>query len=62
MQLIIIVFAAFGLGYWFSRSNGVERLTDATKNIGSRLRRKPKTNQVATTEGQDQSNPEAETA
>ena len=39
MQLIIIVLAAFGLGYWFARSDGY-RPADATRNIGSRLRRK----------------------
>ncbi len=60
MQLIIIILAAFGLGYWFARSNASQRLADATRNIGSRLRRKPETGQTETTEAQV--NPEAETA
>lgn len=62
MQLIIIVLAAFGLGYWFSKSNGVERVSNATKQLGSRFGRKPKTDQVESTEGQVQSNAEVETA
>lgn len=41
MQLIIIVLAAFGLGFWFSRSRAADRLTEGTKNLTGRLRRKP---------------------
>ena len=41
MQLLIIVLAAFGLGYWFSRSRLAASLSEGTKNLASRLRRKP---------------------
>ena len=44
MQLIIIVLAAFILGYWFSRTKAAARLTDNAQHLASRLRRKPNTN------------------
>jgi hypothetical protein len=45
MQLVIFILAAFGLGYWFARSNASQRLSEATRNIGNRLRRKPEVDQ-----------------
>ena len=41
MQLLIIVLAAFGLGFWFSRSRAAARLSESTQNLTNRLRRKP---------------------
>ena len=41
MQLLIIVLAAFGLGFWFSRSRAAASLAEGTKNLTGRLRRKP---------------------
>ena len=58
MQLIIIVLAAFGLGFWFSRSQASQRLADATRNIGSRLRRSPNIDQAEAAKA----GPETETA
>jgi hypothetical protein len=43
MQLLILVIAVFGLGFWFSRSRAVDRLTDSAQDLTSRLRRKPST-------------------
>ena len=60
MQLIIIVLAAFGLGYWFARIDGYQRLADATRNIGSRLRRKTEVERTETPEVQAE--PKAENA
>ena len=45
MQLIIIILGAFGLGYWFARSETSQRLADAARDAGSRMRRKPKVEQ-----------------
>ena len=54
MQLLIFVLAAFGLGVWFSRSRAADRLTDSTKGLTSRLRRKPKTEpERVSSEGQE---------
>ena len=52
MQLIIIILAAFGLGYLFARSNASQRLGEATRNIGSSLRPSPKADQTETPEVQ----------
>jgi hypothetical protein len=41
MQLLIIILAAFGLGFWFARSKASQRVTDAVKDAGNRLRRNP---------------------
>jgi hypothetical protein len=41
MQLIILILAAFILGYWFSRSNAASRLSKSAQNLGNRLRQKP---------------------
>jgi hypothetical protein len=43
MQLLIFVLAAFGLGFWFSRSRAAARLTEGTQGLTRRLRRKPNT-------------------
>ena len=43
MQLIIIVLAAFILGYWFSRTNAATRLTENAQHLANRLRQKPNT-------------------
>jgi hypothetical protein len=62
MQLIIIVLAAFGLGYGFARSDAPQRLTHAARNIRGRLRRKPGAAQAEATQGHGSSGPEAGTA
>jgi hypothetical protein len=43
MQLLIFILAAFGLGFWFSRSRAADRLTEGAQGLTSRLRRKPST-------------------
>ena len=42
MQLILIILAAFGLGYWFSRSNAAESLSKTASGLSDRLTRKSK--------------------
>jgi hypothetical protein len=55
MQLLIFVLAAFGLGYWFSRSRAADRLTEGTKNLTGRLRRKPSSGSEEVASGSDTS-------
>lgn len=43
MQLIIMVLAAFGLGYWFANSEGPQRLAKVARQTSSRLGRKSET-------------------
>lgn len=47
MQLLVIVLAAFGLGFWFSRSRAADRLSEGTQGLAKRLRRKPSAEEVA---------------
>jgi hypothetical protein len=54
MQLLIFVLAAFGLGFWFSRSRAADRLTGSAQDLTSRLRRKPSTTpEKVATEGEE---------
>ena len=41
MQLLVLVLAAFGLGFWFSRSRAAGQLTEGAQGLTNRLRRKP---------------------
>ena len=46
MQLILILLAAFGLGYWFSSSNFADRLAKAAGDATRRLRAGTKAEQT----------------
>ena len=54
MQLIILILAVFGLGYWFARSNSQQRLENAIKNTRKRLSQKPVRNANEPTELEDE--------
>lgn len=42
MQLILIILAAFGVGYWFSSSNADKSLSKTASGLRDRLSRKSK--------------------
>jgi len=52
MQLILIMLAAFGLGYWFANSSTAERLAKTVTDTTSRLRTGTKTEKIETNEVQ----------
>jgi hypothetical protein len=53
MQLLIFALAAFGLGFWFSRSRTADRLTEGARSLTRRLRRNSSTeSQKAASEGE----------
>ena len=49
MQLLVIVLAAFGLGFWFARSEGPQRLSDFTRHTVDRFGRKSEAEPAETT-------------